>query len=276
MLTMKQKILNGLVVTLIALIAISVVGILVLDGVAQSIVQTKASQGLGVPVLVDSIHVGFFGKKSSIKGLVIENPESYRTEKTPNLLTMKQANVEFSVLQMFDESVEIQNVLAEEVVLDLQQDSGKSNIEIIVAHVATDESPKGDHPNPPFTINTLTIRDITVKASGKFTVIDSGSVTAHIPEIVLHNIGSDGDAEVATEAITNAVTHAIMEHISNHPAEGFSKLAFSGVTELINSLPVFHQIRLGDAIQEVTDTVGEGIDGVLGGIGDLFDGDQDN
>ena len=275
MLTMKQKILNGLVVTLIALIAISVVGILVLDGVAQSIVQTKASQGLGVPVLVDSIHVGFFGKKSSIKGLVIENPESYRTEKTPNLLTMKQAKVEFSALQMFDESVEIQNVLAEEVVLDLQQDSGKSNIEIIVTHVATDESPKSDHPNPPFTINTLTIRDITVKASGKFIVIDSGSVIAHIPEIVLHDIGSDGDAEAATEAITTAVTHAIMEHISKHPVEGLSKVAFSDVTELINSLPVFHQLGAGDVIQGITDTIGKGVDDVLGGIGDLFDGDKD-
>ena len=275
MLTMKQKILNGLVVTLIALIAISVVGILVLDGVAQSIVQTKASQGLGVPVLVDSIHVGFFGKKSSIKGLVIENPEPYRTEKTPNLLTMKEANIEFSVLQMFGKSVEIQHVLAENVVLDLQQDSGKSNIEIIVTHISMDESPKSEHPDPPLTINTLTIRDITVIASGKFTVIASGSVTAYIPELVLHNIGTDGDAEVATEAITSAVTHAIMEHISQHPVEGFSKLAFSNVTGLINSLPVFHQLGVGDAIQGVTDTIGKGVDDVLGGIGDLFDVDKD-
>ena len=157
----------------------------------------------------------------------------------------------------------------------MQQDSGKSNIETILNHVATDESPKGTHPNPPFTIGTLTIRDITVVASGKFTVLDSGSVTAHIPEIVLHNIGADGDAEVATEAITSAVTHAILEHLSDHPVEGFSKLAFSSVTELINSLPVFNQLGIGDALQGVTDTIGKGVDGVLGGIGDIFDGDKD-
>ena len=80
-------------------------------------------------------------------------------------------------------------------------------------------------------------------------------------------LAQDGDAEVATEAITSAVTHAIMDHLAKHPAEGLSKMAFSHVTGIINELPVFKQLGIGHALQGVTDTIGKGVDGVLGGLG---------
>ena len=109
-------------------------------------------------------------------------------------------------------------------------------------------------------------------ASGNFTVINTKPITAHIDEIVLKNIGTDGDAEVATEAITAAVTHAIIKHLQEHPVEGLSRMAFSKVTGAINEIPVFKQLGVGTAIQGVTDAIGGGVDGVLGGIDDLFGG----
>ena len=62
---MKQKILNSVLAVIILLIGLCVVGIFVLDGIAQSVIQSKGSEGLGVPVKVDSVHVGFFGKDSN-------------------------------------------------------------------------------------------------------------------------------------------------------------------------------------------------------------------
>ncbi len=269
---MKQKLINGLLVAVILIICISIVGIMVLDGVAQSVIQDKGSEGLGVAIKLDSLHVGFFSKSSSLKGLHIANPEKFVTEKKPDLLTVKEATADFSVFQMFDKEVEIQEVVVEGVVLYLQQQDGKSNIETIIDTVSSDKSPEASHPEPPFTIKNFIIRDITVIASGKFTVLDSGDVTAHIKEIVMHDIGSDGDAEVATEAITSAITHAIMDHLSQHPVEGISKLAFSHVTGLINDLPVFHQLGVGNMLQGATDTAGKAVDGIIGGIGDLLGG----
>jgi hypothetical protein len=269
---MKQKFINGLIITVILLIGFTIVGIFVLDGVAQSVIQSKGSEGLGVRLKIDSVHVGFFGKESSIKGVAIGNPEAYVTDETPNLLTIKEAQIEFNVFQMFDKEVVIPTATIEGVVLHLQQKSGESNIETVIKSISADETPKGTHPEPPFNIETLTISDITVIASGEFTVLEKGPVTAHIKEIVMHNIGSDGDAEVATEAITSAVTHAIMDHLSQHPAEGLSKMAFSHITGLINELPVFKQLKIGDALQGVTDAVGKGVDGVLGGLRELLGG----
>ena len=233
-------------------------------------------EGLGVKVTVDGVHVGFFGKDSSIKGVTIANPKELASEKNPNLLTIKEAHIEFSIFQLLDKEVVIPTTTVNGVVLYLQQNTGKSNIETVINNVSSDETPEGSHPEPPFNIETLTIRDITVIASGKFTVLDTRPVTAHIKEIVMHNIGSDGDAEVATEAITSAVTHAIMKHLADHPVEGLSKMAFSHVTGLINELPVFKQLGIGAALQGVTDTIGKGIDGVLGGIGELIGGGKKN
>jgi hypothetical protein len=269
---MKKKLITGVIITLIVFLALSVVGIMVLDVVAQSIIQTKGSEGLGVAVKMESLHVGFFGKDSGLRGLTIANPESFNTDKTPNILSVDSAEVEFSILQMFDKEVIIPTVLVKGVTLHLQQDSGKSNIETLINTISEDESPQGSHPDPPFTIKTLTILDITVIASGKFTVLESGPVTANIKELVMHNVGTDGDAEVATEAITSAVTRAILQHLSNSPVEGFSKVAFSKVTGLINGLPVFKQLGIGKKIQNITDTTGKAVDGILGGIGDLLGG----
>jgi hypothetical protein len=188
---------------------------------------------------------------------------------------VEEAKITFNVFQMLEKEVVIPNVTVSGVTLNLQQVDGKSNIETVVNNVSADDTPDASHPDPPFNIETLTIRDITVTASGEFTVLKKGPVTAHIKEIVMHNIGTDGDAEVATEAITSAITHAIMQHLAQHPVEGFSKLALSNVTNLINSLPVFKELGIGIAIQGAADTAGKIVDGVLGGIGDLLGGGKD-
>ena len=269
---MKKKIVNGLLITVIVLLGISIVGIMVLDGVAQSVIQTKGSEGLGVKITLDIAHVGFFSKNSSLNGVKIANPEPFLSDKSPTLMSAERAEITFSVLQLLDKEVVIPNITVTGVTLDLQQYKGKSNIETVINHISSDETPEGSHPEPPFNIETLTIRDITVIASGKFTVLDKGPVTAHIKEIVMHNIGTDGDTEVATEAITSAVTHAIMRHLAKHPAEGISKLALSKVTGLINELPVFKQLGIGNAIQGIGDAAGGVVDGIFGGIGNLLGG----
>jgi hypothetical protein len=272
---MLQKLINGVLITLIVALGLSVVGIFVIDGVAQSIIQSKGSEGLGVKITLDSSHVGFFSKKSSIKGVKIANPEPFLSEQSPTILSVEEAKITFNVFQMLEKEVVIPNVTVSGVTLNLQQVDGKSNIETVVNNVSADDTPDASHPDPPFNIETLTIRDITVTASGEFTVLKKGPVTAHIKEIVMHNIGTDGDAEVATEAITSAITHAIMQHLAQHPVEGFSKLALSNVTNLINSLPVFKELGIGIAIQGAADTAGKIVDGVLGGIGDLLGGGKD-
>ncbi|MBT4529744.1 MAG: hypothetical protein HOC27_00930 [Phycisphaerae bacterium] len=269
---MKQKIINMVLVLIILIVGLCIVGILVLDGVAQSIIQSKGSEGLGVEVKLASVHIGFFGSDTKASEIAIANPKEFHTDTSPDLLTIKEVHVDFNIFQMAHKEVIIPNASCEGVVLVLQQNGGKSNIEIMVDNIAADTTPEATHPKPPFNIEKLTIKDITVIASGNFTVLNTKPVTAHIDEIVLKNIGTDGDVEVATEAITTAVTHAIMKHLEQNPVEGLSKIAFSNVTGAINEIPVFKELGIGTGIQNVTNGIGAGVDGILGGIGDLLGG----
>lgn len=266
---MRQKIINGLTVILILLLCGVVIGILVIDGFAQSFIQKHGSEGLGTQVTFERVHVGFFDTDSSFHGLTITNPEGFATEESPTLLLISEAKVSFGLRSLLEKPVVIQTATLSGITLHLEQTDGKSNIETIVANVLADESK--DDTESSFTIGTLTMTDITVVARGKFTVVDSGTVTAHIDEIVLHNLGTASNGEIAVEAITSAVTHAIMQRLADHPAEGLSKVAISHVTDLINTLPVFNELEIGTAIQEVTDELGKGIDDILENLSELID-----
>ena len=268
---MKQKIINGLTVTLILMLVGVVVGVLVLDGLAQSIIQKQGSQGLGTQVLFERVHVGFFDTASSFHGLTIENPEGFGTEDSPVLLSITEATAVFGFRNFLDKPIAIPNATISGVTLYLEQADGKSNIETIISHVLSEESNLEAREESSFTIDTITITDITVIATGKFTAVGSGSVTTHIDELVLHDIDTASNGEIAVEAITSAVTHAIVQHLADHPTEGLSKIAFSHITNLIDTLPVFKDLELGSTIQEVTDELGKGVDGLLEEFSDFFD-----
>ena len=266
---MLKKLLNTVLAMLIILIVGCLIGIMVLDTMGRSLVKTAGSEGLGVEVTVKSVHIGFFSRDSHLKELNIANPEGFTQ---PILLSIERAEVELGVLDLLKKQVVIPTVKIYGVHLDLEQIGSTSNIKTLIDHIASDETPEPENKESSFIIETLSITDITVTARGKFTVLESGPVTAKIQEIVMHNVGSNSDGEVAIEAVTSAVTHAIMEHLSKHPGEGLSKLAFSKVTGLINKLPVFKQLGVGNLMQGVTDNLGKSVDSIVGELGDLLGG----
>jgi hypothetical protein len=235
---MIKKLLSGVVVALIVLAGLSIVSIFVLDGIAQSVIQTGGSEGLGVDIKLDSAHVGFFTKKTSVKGIKIKNPESFQSEETPYLLTIEDVRITFNIFQMFEKKVIIPSVTATGVVLDLQQyNNAKSNIEVVINHISQDETPDSAHHEPPFIIETLTISNVKVIARGQFTVLGSKPITAPIKtDIVLHGVGGDGDAEVAIETITTAITQAIMKELMDNPVDGISKVVLSSAIKTVDNI----------------------------------------
>ena len=187
-------------------------------------------------------------------------------------MSIERADIDFGIFKLFNKQVVIPTATISGVHLDLEQTGATSNIETVIKHISSDETPEPENTKSSFVIKTLNITNISVTARGKFTAVGSGAVTAHIKEIVMHDVGTNSDGEVAIEAVTSALTHAIMDRLSKHPVEGFSKLAFSRVTGLIDKLPVFKQLGIGNLMQGVTDGLGKGVDDIVGGIGDLLGG----
>ena len=268
---MIKKILNAALVTLIVVIVCSLVGIMVLDSMGRTLVKTAGSEGLGVPVTVKNVHIGFFSNASHLKEINIANPEGFLE---PTLLSIDRIDADFGIFKLLDKQVVIRTATVSGVHLDLEQTGTTSNIETVIENIYADKTPEPENTESSFVIKTLRITNITVTASGKFTVLNRGPVTATIKEIVMHDVGTSSDGEVAIEAITSALTHAIMSHLSQHPAEGLSKLAFSRVTGFINKLPVFKELGIGNLMQGVSDGLGKGVDSIVGGIGNLLGGNK--
>ena len=117
----------------------SIVGILVLDGLAQSVIQTKGTEGLGTKVTFDSVHVGFFSDDSGFKGLSIANPPPFYSEDSPTLLTIKEGSIDFGVMHLLEKTIEIPTASATGVVLTLQQKNNETNIELVIQNISNDE-----------------------------------------------------------------------------------------------------------------------------------------
>jgi len=271
---MKHKFIHIILITLVVFIVCSIIGMLIFDGVARSLVQSEGTKGLGTDVRVTSMHVGFFSKESNLRDLVIANPEGFLTESTPTLLAVEDIEMDFGLLSLLGSAIEIPTASISGIQLNVEQLNDVSNIETLVNNVTTSNAPQEEGVGKSFAIGTLTLKDITVTARGEFIVVNTGPVTAHIDEIILHDVGTEGGTEVAVEAITTAVTQAIMQYLAEHPVEGLSKLVVGQVTGLMNELPIIKELGLGDLTQGITDGVGKGVDDVLGEIGNLLGGDN--
>lgn len=282
---MKQKIANLLLSLIFIGLGVVILGILILDGVAQSIIQKGGSESLGTKVKTDSVHVGFFGKNSGVKGLYISNPDFFNSEASPWLLTMEEASIEFGMLQLIDAyakefleglpvEIDIPLITARGIVLDLQQVDEQTNIEWMIQNISSKEN--SEHVDLSeglsFNIREMILEDITVLVSGSLGGVTDETVSAKIDKLLLRDISSRGDAQLATEAITAAATHAITDHLLQHPAEGFSKVVLSRITDAVHSLPILHELGIAPAIQELTDSIGQEIDEVL----NVFDSDTED
>ena len=271
---MKQKIANLLLSLIFVGLGVVILGILILDGVAQSIIQKGASESLGTKVKADSVHVGFFGKNSGVKGLYISNPDVFNPKANPWLLTMEEALIEFGILQLLDTEVEIPLITARGIVLDLQQVNGQTNIEWVIQNISNSNNPVSTDlsEGSKFNIREMILEDITVLVSGSLAEVTDEIVSAKIDKLVLHDISSSSDAELATEAITTAMTRAITDYLLKHPAEGFSKVVLSRITGAVHSLPIINDLGIVPVIQGIVDSIGKEVDEAL----NVFDANEED
>ena len=139
---MKSKIRKVLLVLVVLLVGIFFVGMLVIDGAAQSTIQSKGSEGLGVQVKLASVSVGIFSSDTTASSITIANPKGFASDLSPDLLTINDVHIEFNIFQMLSKEVVIPHASCEGVVLVLEQHGGKSNIETMLDNITADKTPE--------------------------------------------------------------------------------------------------------------------------------------
>lgn len=258
----RGRVLIPIVVTLLVILMVAFIAI---DGIAASFIDRSATKALGVETRVGSVNIGIFTDHSSLTDLRIANPKGYTAK---NILSMKNVEAEASAWTLMSSGqLEISSVTIRGIELELEQTGSMSNVEEIINHAEKIES-KGATVN----IGTLRVEDVTVVARGKFSVVQTGTVTAKIKELVLHDVGSASHGERVVQAVTAAVTQAIMKHLSENPVEGFSQATIGQVLGLIDGLPVIGELGIGRGLQDGVSGISKGVDDIVGGVENLLGG----
>ena len=196
-------------------------------GIIQSAVVAFGPDVIGAPVSLTDVSVNVMGGKASLEGLVIGNPEGFKSDYAISLGRMKVA---LDVMSVMSDKVVIDTVEIDAPKLIYELGPGGGNIATIQKNAdaavasyglgASDDTAAG----PTVVIHDLLIRDATVRLAA--TVLGGKGATVPLPDIHLSEIGT-GDkgaspAEVARQILT-AISGAVTKAVTSDKVKGLLK-----------------------------------------------------
>ncbi len=229
------RVLSGL-----ALVLVIVVVVLVFWGghVVKHTVELVGPQVLGVPVKVEQARFHPLRGYISISGLVVDNPEGFRTE---NLFNMRNLEVDVDMRSLFSDPLIINRIIIDNPVITYEMGLRRTNLGVLLEGLESqvekeeaEELPVEDDVVPrQVIIKEFVLADATARISA--TALRGGSVPIQLGTIRLTELG--GEDQSTTEIITQ-ITRAILGTVVNGVANAGSLLgdglmsAFDGVGAL--------------------------------------------
>ncbi len=220
----------------IGLVVLAVIGLLVvalfLDGIVKTGVNTVGPKIVKVPLTLDSIHIGILSGSATVKGLVIGNPDGY---KTPNAISVGLAEVSVDIASALSDKIVIHSVHVEAPEITFEGGLSGNNLSKIVANLnETAQSltggPSTNAPAPAATgaakpAKKLEVDDFLIsgaKLHVSLTGLGGKEMDLPLPDIHLTELGKGTDGLTPTElvtkvvgAVTDSSVHAVTAAISD-------------------------------------------------------------
>ncbi|MCK5172203.1 MAG: hypothetical protein KAR47_02360, partial [Planctomycetes bacterium] len=200
-----KKVVTGIIAVLVALILIIFIAIGLFGGkMVEAGVEIGASNALGVPVTLDSASLSLLAGKLKLEGLEVSNPPGFEYEK---LLTMGLAHVNVSLTSLASDTVEIQDMIFDDVALVIEQKGMKTNLQTILdsmPEAEPKEEPKEpaepeaeEKPAKNLKIANLEIKNVEVKVKLLPIPGKTDTITFKLAPIKMTDLGSDDKMTVA-------------------------------------------------------------------------------
>jgi hypothetical protein len=235
------------------LVALVVIGIVVflltgLGAAIKAVVEGVGSKATGTHVTLHSADVSLTSGEGTLKGLVVGNPEGF---KTASAIELGQIHVKIDTSTVTSNPIVIKEILIEGPKVTYELSGSGSNIGVIQDNVAkmgggTDEKkpapePKEKEPKEPkkggetkVVIEDLVVRDGHVAVSATF--LGGKELGAPLPEVHLKDIGKDeggaSSSEVA-EKILGAITKGATDAVGTLNLAGLEKAAGGAVDSVL-------------------------------------------
>jgi hypothetical protein len=213
------------VIVLAVLIVGAVIGVgLFLDTIVKKGMETVGPKITQVSIKVDAVNLSLLNGSAKVTGLVIGNPEGY---KTPWAISVGSAAVGVNPLSVFSDKIVVRSVRVEAPEITFEGGLGGNNLSKIMENVnATAKSGgpastntaarTGNEPGRKIEVDDFLITGAMVRVS--LTGIGAREMTLPLPDIHLTNLGKDGAGITATDltrSVLGAITTATIKVVAN-------------------------------------------------------------
>jgi hypothetical protein len=244
-----KKIIWGVVVGLLVLLVIAVIiTATFLDGIVKKGVETVGPKITGVSIKLDDMHISLFTGSATVKGLIVGNPDGY---KTPAAISVGLAEVSVDPLSVMSDKIVVRSIHVESPEITFEGGLGENNLGKIMDNIdavsrsggpAPAAAKPGSSPKPAkkFEVDDFLITGAKVHVS--LTVIGGKEMTLTLPEIHLTDLGK-GDAGLTATDLTRAVFQSIssatikgVASAATNVGEGVKNLGGAGMDKLKSGL----------------------------------------
>jgi hypothetical protein len=245
-----KKIFLGLVITLLVLVVVSAaVGILFLDKIVKTGVETIGPKITGVSINLDEVHIGLLTGSAKVKGLVVGNPDGY---KEPEAIRVGGASVGVNSFSVLSDKIVVRSVVIDGPEITFEGGLGGNNLSKIMDNVNGMSQQGGPvstnsagNPKPSKKIEVDDFLITNAKVHGILVLFGGREVTLPslpLPEIHLTNLGTGPDGITATDltrAVLQAITSATIKAVGNFGADlgkNVENLGGTGVEKIKNGI----------------------------------------
>jgi hypothetical protein len=213
------------VIVLAVLIIGAVIGVgLFLDAIVKKGMETVGPKITQVSIKVDAVNLSLLNGSAKVKGLVVGNPEGYKTSQA---ISVGSADVGVNPLTVFSDKIVVRSVRVEAPEITFEGGLGGNNLSKIMENVnaiaknggpaSTNTAAKAaNEPGRKIEVDDFLITGATVHVS--FTGIGGRDMTLLLPDIHLTNLGKDSVGITATDLtrrLLGAITTATIKAVAN-------------------------------------------------------------
>jgi uncharacterized protein involved in outer membrane biogenesis len=255
------RLLIALVVLLI--LAVLIVG-LFLDGLIKRGVQTIGPALTKVDIKLDSVNLSLLSGSGKIKGLVVGNPEGF---KTPSAIKVGNASLVLKPGSLLSDKIVIKSINVQGPEITFETDFKANNLKKILSNVEAaiggsgqKEPAKPQEPTQPAPAKAgkkLEVDDFLIsgaKLHVSVTSLGAEAVTLPLPEIRLTELGTNADGITAGELVKK-----ILEALEKEAA----KTASSAVADLRKQSSDYLNRELSNTTSSAAEKVSKGLGDLL-------------
>ncbi len=270
-----KKILIGIGVTLLVIVIVVIIGI---NFFAGSLVKTgveKFAPGiLGVPVTVENVNIGILRGKVSIKGLVVGNPEKFKSD---YLFSLGKLSIKLDLESLSTDTIIVNEIIIKAPKISYELALGSSNIGTLLDNLAKeedDEDNKEVKEEKPIDPNAPPAKKVIIEkillTDGKVSInvaaLGGRGATVPLPKIEMTDVGKEKEGGANIVDVVSEVIAAISKSVVQ-VASGSVKLLGDGAKAAMD-VTLKSAAVVGDAAGAAVGAAGDAAGAAIGAAGD--------